>query len=115
MDNINNYSEQTDTNRRLMIKRTLQIVGVATISNLLPTKNAMSQESQEKSILANKPTQKEFIEKAFEMKRTAIDSGDQAYGAIIVKKRRIVGFGPSKVIINYDPTAHAEIEAIRDA
>ena len=75
----------------------------------------MSQESQEKSMLAKKPTQKEFIEKAFEMKRTAIDSGDQAYGAIIVKKRRIVGFGPSKVIINYDPTAHAEIEAIRDA
>ena len=55
------------------------------------------------------------MKKAFKMKQIAIDAGDQAFGAIIVKQGNIVGLGPSKVIVNYDPTAHAEIEAIRDA
>lgn len=115
MDNINNNSQQTNTHRRMIVNRTLQIIGVSTISSLLPIKNAISQETRGESIHTKKLTQKDLIEKAFEMKRTAIDTGDQPYGAIIVRKGIIVGLGPSKVIINYDPTAHAEIQAIRDA
>ena len=114
MGNINNDADQTSSNRRILIKRILQIAGVATISNFLPVKNVNSQETREGSIQA-KSTQTGFIKKAFEMKETAIDTGDQAYGAVIVKNKQIVGFGPSKVIINNDPTAHAEMEAIRDA
>ncbi len=114
MDNINNEAVQTRSRRRMLIKRILHIAGVATISNLLPVKNAHSQETREGSIQA-KTLQKSFIKKAFEMKQMAIDNGDQAYGAIVVKNNQIVGLGPSKVIINNDPTAHAEIEAIRDA
>ena len=56
-----------------------------------------------------------FIQRALAMRQLAIDSGDQAYGAIIVKAGRIVGQAPSRVIVNHDPTAHGEIEAIRDA
>lgn len=56
-----------------------------------------------------------FMAKAFEMKRLATESGDQPYGAIVVKDGAIVGEGPSRVISNQDPTAHAEMEAIRDA
>jgi tRNA(Arg) A34 adenosine deaminase TadA len=56
-----------------------------------------------------------FIERAFEMRRQAIGSGDQGYGAIVVKDGSIVGQSPSKVIVNTDPTAHAEMQAIRDA
>lgn len=56
-----------------------------------------------------------FIERAFEMRRLAEGSGDQAYGAIVVKDGRIVGQSPSRVILDGDPTAHAEMEAIRDA
>lgn len=56
-----------------------------------------------------------FVRYAAQMRQLAIDTGDQAYGAIIVKGDRVVGLGPSRVVVNGDPTAHAEIEAIRDA
>jgi len=56
-----------------------------------------------------------FIDAAFRMRDDAVRAGDQAYGAVVVKDGRIVGFGPSRVIQNKDQTAHAEREAIRDA
>jgi tRNA(Arg) A34 adenosine deaminase TadA len=56
-----------------------------------------------------------FMAIALEQRRLAVISGDQAFGAVVVKEGRIVGLGPSRVIVNGDPTAHAEIEAIRDA
>ena len=37
------------------------------------------------------------------------------FGCVIVKGDKIVGQGNNKVICNNDPTAHAEITAIRDA
>lgn len=37
------------------------------------------------------------------------------FGAVIVKDRRIIGRGCNSVISDNDPTAHAEIVAIRDA
>jgi tRNA(Arg) A34 adenosine deaminase TadA len=56
-----------------------------------------------------------FIERAFEMRRAAMESGDQAYGAVVVRDGLIVGQSPSRVVVHRDPTAHAEMEAIRDA
>ena len=56
-----------------------------------------------------------FMARAAAMRRRAIDSGDQAFGAVVVRDGRIVGQAPSRVIVNHDPTAHAEMEAIRDA
>ena len=56
-----------------------------------------------------------FMERAFEMRRRAIERGDQPYGAVIVKEGRIVGEGVSAVVTDNDPTAHAEMQAIRDA
>ena len=55
------------------------------------------------------------MERAFEMRRRAIERGDQPYGAIIAKEGRIVGEGVSAVVTDNDPTAHAEMQAIRDA
>jgi tRNA(Arg) A34 adenosine deaminase TadA len=55
-----------------------------------------------------------FMERAFEMRRRAIERGDQPYGAVIVKEGRIVGAGVSAVVTDNDPTAHAEMQAIRD-
>jgi tRNA(Arg) A34 adenosine deaminase TadA len=49
------------------------------------------------------------------MRQLAIASGDQAYGAIVVKDNQVVGLGPSRVVMLQDVTAHAEMEAIRDA
>ena len=57
----------------------------------------------------------EFIEAAFWMKDEAVRGGDQPFGAVVVKDRRIIGFGPSRVIARKDWTAHAEREAMRAA
>ena len=56
-----------------------------------------------------------LMKQAFELKNAALQSGDQSYGAVVAKNGRVVGNGPSRVIVNQDPTAHAEMEAIRDA
>ena len=37
------------------------------------------------------------------------------FGAVIVKDNKIIGKGSNNVLKNNDPTAHAEIMAIRDA
>ena len=37
------------------------------------------------------------------------------FGAVIVKDGEVIGKGHNQVLKNNDPTAHAEIEAIRDA
>lgn len=56
-----------------------------------------------------------FMRRAFEMRQIAVDKGDQAYGAVIVLDGKIVGQSWSRVILDQDPTAHAEMAAIRDA
>lgn len=56
-----------------------------------------------------------FIKRAFEMRRLAVENGDQAYGAVIVRDNVIVGQSWSRVVLDQDPTGHAEISAIRDA
>jgi len=61
------------------------------------------------------PSPAAFADYAFEMQRLALAKGDQAFGAIIVKANRVVGLGPSRVIVHHDATAHAEMEALRDA
>ena len=52
---------------------------------------------------------------ADDMLRLAVEAGDQPFGAVVVKARRIVGWGPSRVVSDTDPTAHAEMIALRDA
>ncbi len=56
-----------------------------------------------------------FMAVADEMRRKAVAAGDQSYGAVVVRDGKIVGWGPSRVVTKGDPTAHAEMEAIRDA
>ena len=75
-------------------------IGVAALSNRA---NAASAEHRA------------FIAEAFRMRDEAVRAGDQAYGAVVVKDGRIIGFGPSRVVSKKDWTAHAEREAIREA
>ncbi len=58
---------------------------------------------------------RQFIAEAFKMKDEAVRAGDQPYGAVVVKDGRILGFGPSRVVLKKDWTAHAEREAIGEA
>ncbi len=60
-------------------------------------------------------TPRQFMAEAERMLDEAVKAGDQCFGAVVVKDGRIVGFGPSQVVTNVDPSAHAEMMAIRDA
>lgn len=56
-----------------------------------------------------------FMRQAEAMRALALQRGDQGFGAVVVKDGAIVGEGPSEVVTRGDPTAHAEMQAIRDA
>jgi guanine deaminase len=56
-----------------------------------------------------------FIAEAVRMKEQAVASGDQPFGAVLVKAGLIVGYGPSRVILTGNPEAHAERVALWDA
>jgi tRNA(Arg) A34 adenosine deaminase TadA len=56
-----------------------------------------------------------FMARALEMRRIAIERGDQAFGAVLVRDGQVVGEGVSAVLTTPDPTAHGEMQAIRDA
>ncbi len=60
-------------------------------------------------------TPEAFIDRAFALRQQAVDSGDQAYGAAVVKDGKIIGQSQSLVVLNDDATAHAEMSALRDA
>ncbi len=55
------------------------------------------------------------MRRAQALRDEALRNGDQAYGAVVLRGSEIVGAAPSRVVNSTDPTAHAEMEAIRDA
>ena len=59
--------------------------------------------------------EKLFIAEAVRMKDQAMASGDQPFGAVVVRSGEIIGYGPSRVIIDRNPDAHAERVALWDA
>ena len=63
----------------------------------------------------NQPSSARWYEAAARMRQLALGWGDQAYGAVLVLNDTLVGEGPSKVVKNADPNAHAERVAIADA
>ena len=56
-----------------------------------------------------------FMARALAMRKIAVERGDQPYGAVVVKDGQVVGEGVSAVLTTPDPTAHGEVQAIRDA
>ena len=57
-----------------------------------------------------------FIKLAIELGQTGADLNEGGpFGALIVKQGVVIGRGNNKVVSSTDPTAHAEIVAIRDA
>ena len=57
-----------------------------------------------------------FMKRAVELSETAIDTNKGGpFGAVIVKDGKIIGEGHNMVTSTNDPTAHAEMVAIRNA
>jgi tRNA(Arg) A34 adenosine deaminase TadA len=67
------------------------------------------------AIAAPKGPDARWYEAAVEMRRLAESWGDQSYGAVLVAGDAIVGEGPSRVVKDRNPDAHAERVAILDA
>lgn len=57
----------------------------------------------------------EFMQQALELASLAANNGEVPVGAIIVKDGEIIGRGSNAPISLNDPTAHAEIQALRQA
>ncbi len=56
-----------------------------------------------------------FMEEALRAAQRALEQGEVPVGAIVVHEGRIVGRGGNRNIADSDPTAHAEIIALRHA
>jgi guanine deaminase len=60
--------------------------------------------------------QKFLMRKAIELSRSGMEAGKGGpFGCVIAKNGKIIGQGSNSVLETNDPTAHAEIVAIRDA
>lgn len=60
--------------------------------------------------------EKQFLERAIELSRKGmLDGQGGPFGCVIVKGDEIIGEGCNRVTTSNDPTAHAEVVAIRDA
>jgi len=57
----------------------------------------------------------EYLKKAIELAQTSVDTGGGPFGAVIVKDNKIIASAYNRVTVIQDPTAHAEIQTIREA
>jgi guanine deaminase len=76
---------------------------------------ASAREPRAEVVQPGRPGRAGLMERAVALRDLATARGDQPYGAVIVRDGRIVGEGVSAVVTDGDPTAHAEVQAIRDA
>lgn len=61
-------------------------------------------------------TDRDFLGAAISLAAEALDDNDGGpFGAVVVRAGEIVGRGRNRVLATADPTAHAEMLAIRDA
>jgi guanine deaminase len=56
-----------------------------------------------------------LLRRALELAAKSIKEGGGPFGALITKDGKIISEGSNRVVLSHDPTAHAEIIAIRRA
>jgi tRNA(adenine34) deaminase len=56
-----------------------------------------------------------WMEQALAQARLAAGAGEVPVGAVVVKDGEVVGWGHNRTLLDNDPTAHAEIVALRQA
>lgn len=60
-------------------------------------------------------TDADYMHHALQLARAAGDAGEVPVGAVVVKDGAIIGRGYNAPISRHDPSAHAEMTALRDA
>ncbi len=58
---------------------------------------------------------KEFLQQAIRISENNVEHGDGPFGAVLTKDDVIISSAGNRVISSNDPTAHAEINVIREA
>lgn len=58
---------------------------------------------------------KSFMQQALDLANYSVENGGGPFGAVVVRDGTVIGRGHNRVVMHNDPTAHAEMEAIRDA
>lgn len=68
-------------------------------------------------IIITAPTteQQDYMHKAISLATSNVDNNGGPFGAVIVRDGKIIATGVNRVTANNDPTAHAEVMAIREA
>jgi tRNA(adenine34) deaminase len=56
-----------------------------------------------------------WMEEALRVAQRALDAGEVPVGAVVVHEAKIIGRGFNRNILDSDPTAHAEVVALREA
>ena len=56
-----------------------------------------------------------YMRRALELAQRAQDEGEVPIGAVVVLENQVIGEGWNRPIAAHDPTAHAEIQAMRAA
>lgn len=59
--------------------------------------------------------EEKFMQEAINLSITSVKTDGGPFGAVIVKNNKIISKGVNRVTVDNDPTAHAEVEAIRSA
>lgn len=57
----------------------------------------------------------EFMRRAIQLSIESVKHGGGPFGAVIVKEGKIIAEAANRVTLDNDPTAHAEVNAIRQA
>lgn len=60
-------------------------------------------------------TNNELMQRAIDLSKTSVANGGGPFGAVIARNGEIIAEGSNCVTIDCDPTAHAEVTAIRKA
>ena len=56
-----------------------------------------------------------FMQRAIELSINSVNTAGGPFGCVIVKENKIIAEGTNLVTLSKDPTAHAEVVAIREA
>jgi tRNA(adenine34) deaminase len=64
-------------------------------------------------LTARRKTDGDFMQHALDMAAVADSNGEVPVGAVLVRGEQIIAQGANRPIASHDPTAHAEVEALR--
>lgn len=97
------------------MKRTIAILGAAMLLCGFPAQAQQQQTPPAGTEQAGTLTKEELMREAIRLSEQNVAAGGGPFGAVIARDGRIIATGTNRVTPDCDPTAHAEVSAIRAA